>query len=233
MRALLRLTLCLYPLFAALSPTAAATSIPASTGHTIYLPAVSGAPAPLKVLSSALIDDVLSSGGDKIIVGEMINQSDSVLYQPYATAVLYDAAGDIVAMGGVLSRLPQVLPGQRVPLRSMGFLWPAAAVGFSLIPRKSTYVTPGYYPIAIVAHRVDQSDGTTVSGEARYETEKLLVTTRVIVTFYDAAGAVVDVVHGVVTAKPFLAGTDSPFRVHTPRAVPFASYSVVAFGLCY
>lgn len=168
------------------------------------------------------------------IVGEIINNSALPAYDVLIEAKLFDANNRLIAVNFVTyAQLDQTRPGQRNTFL-VGLSGPyttGSGVRYEL--RVSGYPDSllDYRPLTVVSRSVKQQYyGLEVTGSLRNDQKVTLLEPRVAVTFYDAAGKVVDVGQGGALVDTIAAGAQGGYSLIATHKMPYASYTVQAQG---
>lgn len=198
-----------------------------ASGSQIWLPLVVQQPPDVRVRNHTS----RGLGSDRVvIVGEVVNDLSAPVYLVNVTARLYDAASQQVATTSILATLVQTAPGQRNPFRLEFDPAPVSATRYDLSLSWTLVNRSTYRPITILRPQIRNNNGVEVQGDARNDEQKSLRTGKVVATFYDADGTVVDTAASII-GKTFLnSGDRYPFTIRTGRAISFAIYTVQAEG---
>jgi hypothetical protein len=208
------------------TPTASPTSIPTATPPPT---ATSPAPRPAEVLVLSSRSYVRSSL--RYVVGELLNNTDQIVFGTQITARFYDAGGQLVATDDGYSLLDRMDPGTRVPFLVLLSNPPASITRYELTvaPRFQPFLQ--YRSITVASQQVRDNFGPEVFGEVRNTAEAPLRGVEVAVTFYDAAGAVVDVDSSYASTTDLAVGATSTYSIKTfDRQLVYARYEVRAEG---
>jgi hypothetical protein len=88
-----------------------------------------------------------------------------------------------------------------------------------------------YQPISVLSQQIRDNFGVEVFGEIRNDQPKEMRSVEVVVTFYDASGAVVDTDFGFPSSTTLAPGATSIYQISTfDENLTFASHVVQAQG---
>jgi len=175
-----------------------------------------------------------TSAGSLWCLGEVWNTTGSTLEEVQVRVTLGDETGRAVATAQGVPALDAVAPGQRVPFALLFRNPPQSFAQYQAQPLRGTAALPGsshYTDLAVVedAGRM-QGQYFLVEGQLR-NTGTVTATTRLVVTAYDAQGAVIGLRSHSLPA-PLAPGAQSPFTVTLlPVSQPVSSYAVHMQGL--
>lgn len=215
-----------------------ATAAQAQDRSRVYLPqlahpsgptAVPPSPTPLDqvyvVDSRAFVD---AESGIQFVVGEVVNSTATTVYATRVRIWLEDAGGQLLESDTVYTLISQLAPGERT-----GFLWahydPPAGVARAQA-RVSGWERDGgldYRPITVVSAHATVDDGVQVAGEIRNDQGVPLHDPKISITFYDAAGRVIDVAE-TIQGEPLQPGATSSFTISTYRTTAYSSMAIDA-----
>ena len=101
------------------------------------------------------------------------------------------------------------------------------------VTAQPTALPPNAVLLGLVSdHNFTDSFNTlTIVGEVRNDSPTGVGNTSITVTFYDAAGAVIDTAHGETMLESIPAGDTAPFLISLSRPAGLASYSLRAVAL--
>src|SRR5258706_1131935 len=184
-------------------------------------------PSTLVILSSRSYVETTS----RYVVGEVYNGRSSPVYFVKIAARFYDAANALVAVADGYTFLDETAPGQRNPFKVLLTNAPSSIVRYdlSLTFQTSSFIT--YQPITVLSQQTRDNFGVEVFGEVRNDQTKEMQAVEVVVTFYDAAGQVVETDFGFPSATTLAPGATSPYTISTFKEnLSFASYVVQGEG---
>lgn len=170
------------------------------------------------------------SSSTRYVVGEVINNLESPVYSVKLDARFYDANNQLVATEDGFVYLDETRPGQRNPFKLLLSNAPASIVRYDL---QITYNTSGfldYEPITVLSQQVRDNSGVEVFGEVRNDQVREQRSVEVAVTFYDAAGNVVDTDFGFPSNTSLAPGTTSPYQVRMFDSFTYDRFVVQAEG---
>jgi hypothetical protein len=229
--ALIALTIATLILLSALA--APAPQQDCSAGPCTYLPIVQvplPSPTPdttVRVVSSRsyVRDD------DRYVVGEVLNSRSAAVYLVKISARFYDAADALVAVEDANTIQTMTEPGQKNPFKIVLGKAPATIVRYELSLSWSDVSLVAYRPATILSQQKRDNSGPEVFGELRNDQASTLFAIQVAVTFYDAAGQVVDTDLGFPSTTILAPGSKSDYKVSTfDGHLTFITYAVQAQG---
>jgi hypothetical protein len=160
-----------------------------SAKYTAYLPLVRrGAPIVTVRSQRGFFD-----GTDYRIVGEVVNRSTEPGYDTQVTARFYDARDRLIAVGDGRTFLSRVAVGEVTPFEITLANAPTNIQRYRLTVATQSRTWTTYQPLTIISQQVRDNYGAEVFGELQNDQPLTLTNIYVAVTFYDAAGAIVDV----------------------------------------
>lgn len=213
------------------TPTPTPTSMPTATGTATSVPT--------RTPSETLTPDTVrvrscrtySSYSILYVAGEVVNDMSLPVYSVKVQGVFYDSAGEVVASRFTYAYLTRTAPGQRNPFK-LSVLSGAELIDsfeLALSWRESSILD--YDDIAVVSQDTRDYYGVEVYGEVRNDHEREMRGVEVAVTFYDAAGEVVDVDRAYASVTALTPGAISSYSVKTfDEDLTFDSLGVRAEG---
>lgn len=179
--------------------------------HRIYLPIVRKGTQPPPTATVRIVSSrTYTSGNTRYVIGEVINETGSPVYFVKVTAQFYDAANNLVAVDDANTFLAATQPGQRNPFEIALPNAPANITRYILSLSWDTSNALDYRPATIVSQQTRDNAGVEVFGELRNDQTRQLRGIEVAVTFYDAAGNVVQVELGSPGVTVLAPGATTP-----------------------
>lgn len=176
------------------------------------------------------------AGSSFVVVGEAINGGSSPVYGVTVIATFYDADNNLVGASESAALLPQTLPTQANPFRLQLLNAPANVDRYELTLRWDEITINTFDRATIISETINTSNGTgngiEITGEIRNDHRSELRNLVVVATFYDATGAVVDVVTGQANANALAPGDTTTFSVQA-QTINYATYLVQIEGMLW
>lgn len=200
------------------APTFVPTSAPPATDTPI--PTAPPTPAPTKTPYPTGIFVAshrgFSEGPNYVVVGEVLNTSGVSVYGAKIIANFYDSGGKLVAAGQALTSLPMTEPEVGNPFKLKVENLVSAVERYELTVTWEDVSLIEFRYLTVAEGAVDQGTGE-VTGQIRNEQESALTSIVVAVTFYDAAGAVVDMADIFLGGQSLAPGASLPFAIPLPE----------------
>jgi hypothetical protein len=194
------------------NPTVAPTSAPPTTPTTA--PTVPPAPAPTKTPYPTGIFVAshrgFSDGSNYVVVGEVLNTSGVAVYGAKVIANFYDSGGKLIAAGQALTSLLMTEPEVGNPFKLKVENLASAVERYELTVTWEDVSLIEFRYLTVVEGQVRQGE---VVGQIRNEQESVLTSIVVAVTFYDAAGVVVDTADIFLGGQTLAPGASLPFTI--------------------
>lgn len=199
------------------NPTVAPTSAPPTTPTTA--PTDPPTPAPTKTPYPTGIFVAshrgFSDGANYVVVGEVLNTSGVAVYGAKVIANFYDSGGKLVAAGQALTSLPMTEPEVGNPFKLKVENLVSAVERYELTVTWEDVSLIEFRYLTVVEGAVGQSE---VTGQIRNEQESALTSIVVTVTFYDAAGEVVETADIFLGGQTLAPGASLPFAIPIPES---------------
>lgn len=205
------------------SPTVAPTSVPPATTEPGPTPAPTASPtapptpAPTKTPYPTGIFVAshrgFSDGSNYVVVGEVLNTSGVAVFGAKVIANFYDSGGKLVAAGQALTSLPMTEPEVGNPFKLKVENLVSAVERYELTVTWEDVSLIEFRYLTVVEGAVGQGE---VTGQIRNEQESALTSIVVAVTFYDAAGGVVDTADIFLGGQTLAPGASLPFAIPIP-----------------
>lgn len=202
------------------TPTAVPTAVPPTTPTTA--PTAPPSPAPTKTPYPTGIFVAshrgFSDGPNYVVVGEVLNTSGVAVYGAKVIANFYDRGGKLVAASQALTSLPMTEPEVGNPFKLKVENLVSAVERYELTVTWEDVSLIEFRYLTVVEGAVGQGAGgkSEVTGQIRNEQESALTSIVVAVTFYDAAGAVVDTADIFLGGQTLAPGASLPFAIPLP-----------------
>lgn len=172
----------------------------------------------------------LHDQGDRSVVsGEVLNQLDNPLFLVYVTARGYNASGGLVSSNSSHVLLTHTPSGGRNPFRIELAGAGIKSVDFELswsLRNRDPYTN---LPISD-AQIVHNNGADEFRGRVRNFDKLSIRNARVAVTFYDAAGRVIDAASADVGSDRISSGSSAVYIIRLERPVSYARYELRAEG---
>lgn len=172
-----------------------------------------------------------SEGSSLYVVGEAINGGSSPVYDVTIIATFRDSSGNLVGASEATTILPQTIPTQANPFKLQLANAPANVSDYELTLRWNEISIATFDRATITKEEILTENGLKIVGELRNDHRNALRNLVVVATFYDASGAVLDVVRGQVNVASLPPGETATFNVQTRQSIPYASYLVQIEGM--
>jgi len=201
------------------SPTVVPTDVPTSEPPATATPAPTGQPSPAPTKTPYPTGIFVAShrgfsdGSDYIVVGEVLNTSGVPVFGAKVIANFYDSGGKQVAAGQALTSLPMTEPEVGNPFRLKVENLAAAVERYELTVTWEDVSLIEFRYLTVVEGAVGQGE---VTGQIRNEQESALTSIVVAVTFYDAAGGVVETADIFLGGQTLASGASLPFTIPIP-----------------
>lgn len=154
-----------------------------------------------------------SDGSNYVVVGEVLNTSGVAVFGAKVIANFYDSGGKLVAAGQALTSLPMTEPEVGNPFKLNVENLASAVERYELTVTWEDVSLIEFRYLTVVEGAVGQSE---VTGQIRNEQESTLTSIVVAVTFYDAAGGVVDTADIFLGGQTLAPGDSLPFAIPIP-----------------
>ncbi len=191
-------------------------------------PAPEAPPATVYVKSS----DSSMRHSYRLIVGEVVNNTDAEVCNVNVLARYYDAANQLIAVEDGLTSLAKTYVGQTNPFRIYLSNAPTAYDRHELqVLWNHCRYHMDYRPVTLLSQFVRDNDGVEVFGELRNDLTAPMRAIRVAVTFYDIHYTVIAMETGYTSTPDDLApGATTTYQVRTFMQIDYASYLVQPQG---
>ncbi|MCL4831690.1 MAG: FxLYD domain-containing protein [Caldilineaceae bacterium] len=191
------------------APTTAPPATPTPAPTAPPTPAATKTPYPTGIFVAS--HRGFSDGSNYVVVGEVLNTSGVAVYGVKVITNFYDSGGKLVAAGQTLTSLAMTEPEVGNPFKLKVENLASAVDRYELTVTWEDVSLIEFRYLTVVEGAVGQVE---VTGQIRNEQESVLTSIVVAVTFYDAAGGVVD------TADIFLGGQTLAPGASMPFAIP-------------
>lgn len=214
-------------------PTATPTTPPTNTPvpTPTFTPGPPPTPTPLPAGVFARNHRSFREGSDLIVVGEVINGGPAPVYGVKVIATFYNAANQLVGAQEGFAYLPQTLPTQANPFKVRLPNAPGLVERYELALTWGDLSVVTYDRATITREEVSQEGGLRIHGDIRNDHFMELRGLVVVVTLYDSAGVVVDVLTGSTGVATLAPGDSTTFEVVSAQPVTYASYLVQIEGM--
>jgi hypothetical protein len=199
-----------------------------SDNLTIFLPIIQHPiPHNVVIVNSDFSD---TQGPDRYVVGEIINTTDSTVYDVTVNVQFTDA--DLFFTYKNSETLFENLPPNQVTPFKVSIRGLAEPIQFYEVTwAYSSSVYPDYRPLTIVSQQLHDNFGTEVYGIVRNDTLGTLYDVLVAITYYNSIGKVVDVYYTLLRGQIFPPGSETNFQIDTLiREGAYSTYHLQAEG---
>lgn len=202
-----------------------------SAGPTrIYLPAVMYR-LPVEIASTRVY---AIHGGMLRIIGEVINRSGVTIYSPWVIGEWFDNEGNVIESGVGDIELHAIPPGTTSPFWFEVFDRPEAVRYTFRIGEVPTKPSPYFSPFVsfdVLSSQIRYVPWLEVFGEVTNQTQETLRHPRVLVTFYDAVGDIVEMkTETVANTYTFEPGQTLEYTVKVYDQFSFDHYRIQTQG---
>jgi hypothetical protein len=174
-----------------------------------------------------------SQGSSLFVVGEVINGSQTKVFNVTVIATFQDAGGNIVGATEIPAYLPQTLPTQRNPFRLQLLNAPSTIQSYQLSLRWDDISVAEFDRATIIKEEVKQEQGLTIAGEIRNDHRSDLRNLIAVATLYDVSGQVQDVLPGNVSVTTLPPGGTTTFTIQAQQPITYSSYLVQVEGAIF
>ena len=170
------------------------------------------------------------------IVGEIVNEGDIAAEQSPIIARFYDSNGEVVDSVLANTLVTRTRPGERAPFAIFVENPAPTIVSYELVQAGAGIPDVDRYPpLTIVSQQLryvaeNGAQYAQVYGNVRNDQATALEDVRVAVTFYDAAGTVVDVALAQPSAGGLASGASVAFAATQGIDVPHTQYAIRGEG---
>lgn len=159
------------------------------------------------------------------VVGEVMNGVDYPVFGVRIIAAFYDSNGNLVGANEVETMLPRIESGLPSPFKLKG--GEASNVDrYELTIAWDDFTVVNYEEMTVLTQDYSDEEGFEVFGDIRNDGSTAVNDVRVVVTFYDASGEVIDNVVGVAEEVQLDPGQRTSYTIEIPTAVDFQSFVV-------
>lgn len=166
-----------------------------------------------------------------------MNGGPAPVYSLRVIATFYDAGGRLVGAQETTALLPQTQPTQANPFKVQLTNAPGAIERYDLTLAWDEISIAEFDRATITREEVreptDEVAGIEIVGDLRNDHRAELRNLMVVATFYDAGGAVLEIVPGSVGAATLAPGEATTFSVQTSANLEYASYLVQTQGMIF
>jgi hypothetical protein len=166
------------------------------------------------------------------VVGEVVNPTPSPTYVVEVTVRLLDAGGQLVAIADSYAALTEIRSGRRSPFSIYVGSPPATAAAFTVaVTDWNPSSSLAYRDATIVNAQTRDNFGLEVFGVVRNPEQLELRSVEVVATFFDPAGAVIDVKNSLASPSTLAAGATGTYVLSTSNtALAGARYELQTQG---
>ena len=227
-----------------------------SLGQNVYLPMLAQAPTPTLTLPTQVpttpvpptatpgpnpqpegvyVRDYQSyvQGNTRYIIGEVVNNTDQRASLVKIDERFYDSDGKLIFTDYTFVLQDRIAPGARAPFYDIDSAPPSGIARVDVaVSAWSERMNLDYRDLTVLSHQTGPTSygGLQVTGELRNDQPVILRSAQVFVTFYDAAGKVVNVAVGYASNSTPRPGETTIFSFNALRNTPFATYQIYAQG---
>lgn len=213
------------------SPTIPAT--PTAPPTATYTPGPPPTPTPLP--STVFVRNHRSylEGSSLFVVGEAVNGGPASVFNLRVIATFYDAGGRLIGAQETIAFLPQTQPTQANPFQVVLANAPGGIQRYDLALAWDEISIAEFDRVTVAREEVRESTGVEIVGDLRNDHRDEIRSLMVVATFYDQAGAVLDVLPGSVEAATLAPGAMTTFSVTSSRPLDYATYLVQTQGMIF
>lgn len=193
------------------APTAASPATPTSAPTMPPTPNATKTPYPTGIF--VVSHRGFSDGSNYVVVGEVLNTGGVPVFGAKVIANFYDSKGKLVAAGQALTSLAMTEPEVGNPFKLKVENLASAVERYELTVTWEDVSLIEFRYLTVVEGEVRQGE---VVGQIRNEQESVLTSIVVAVTFYDAAGGVVDTADIFLGGQTLAPGASLPFAIPIP-----------------
>ncbi len=202
--------------------------------YNIYVSATRGHPSPKREADVAKVKNtsILPDGATLHVRGELSSTEDSDAMDLALAAVFYDHDGHVVSAGSAMPFPTRVRPKTTAPFELDVPAPPDGYdhVDYTVLGQRFPDNTTWPQPLKVTGSNLTQAHGAaTVEGSVQNSSGKDLHDAFVVVTFYNAAGNVVDVVSTPLDRPSMGQGDKEAFKISS-KASEVDSVRVAGFG---
>jgi hypothetical protein len=189
-------------------------------------------PTPLPATVFARNHRVYYEGETLYLVGEAVNGAPYPVFDVKVIATFYDAGGQLVGAQETLAALPATVPTQANPFKLALANAPAGVDRYELSLTWNDITLHTYDRVTVVSESTRTDHGVEVYGELRNDHMSEIRDIRLVVSFYDGAGAVVDLYQGSPASSSLPPGATTPYIISTGKTeIPHVSFLVQTQGV--
>jgi hypothetical protein len=192
------------------------TAPPAATAAAT--PFTTPQPAPLLHVRNYRMYRPPSTSNDLNVIGELENETPYVGHFARVIAKFYDAREAFVATQSTDAVFARTDPGMRNPFLLVLTNAPADITRIEFIVTAHNSGAADYRSAVVLSQLTRDNFGVEVFGEVQNTQADSLSSILLMVTFYDEAGAVYDLVRGYVDISPLALNAISTYKIQTYRA---------------
>jgi hypothetical protein len=170
-------------------------------------------------------------GSSFVVVGEAVNGGPASVFNVKIIAAFYDAGNHLVGAQEVLAFLPQTQVTQANPFKLQLANAPGNITRYELALTWDDFSVVQFDRPTITREEVKQEDGLEITGDLRNDHRSTLRNLVMVATFYDAAGAVLDIVPGTTAAPSLAPGESTTFSIAPGHALSYSSYLIQGQGV--
>ncbi|MCC6167021.1 MAG: hypothetical protein IT329_07310 [Caldilineaceae bacterium] len=215
------------------TPPATPTAPPTAT----FTPGPSPTPTPLPATVFIRNHRGYAEGSSYFVVGEAVNGGPAPVYSLRVIATFYDAGGRLIGAQETMALLPQTQPTQANPFKVQLTNAPGGIQRYDLALAWDEISIAEFDRVTVAREEVrapaNEMAGVEIVGDLRNDHRDEIRNITVVATFYDAGGAVLDVVPGSAAATTLAPGAMTTFSVQTSRPIDYASYLIQTEGMIF
>jgi hypothetical protein len=169
-------------------------------------------------------------GSSLYVVGEVVNAIGAPVFKIRVTGTFYNNNNQVVATQETIAYLAQTEPDQRNPFKIQVDNPPGDISHYDLSVKWADVSVVSYQDLTVLSQDTRKDNGLEVFGEVRNDFSENLGSIVVVVSFYDAAGEVVDVYQGIPQSAQMAPNETSPYSIQIDGDLSFNSLKVQAQG---
>ena len=199
------------------SDTPTPTAAPTPTKEPTSTPTEGPPPTPTSPPQTVFVTNHRSytEGPDLYVVGEVVNGSAYPAFGVRVIATFFDAGDRMLAAQESFAFLNETAPTQANPFKIQLSNSPANVNRYDLNLSWDDISVVDYDRVTVTREDADDEEGVAVLGELRNDHPSAIKNIRVIATFYDSAGQIVNAYPGTVDVSALDPGATTGFAIRT------------------
>ncbi len=202
-------------------------------------PALTPIPTPSPIPTQVIGPKILSSSeyigdlGYYTVVGEVQNNLQSNIQYVKLTATFYDAQNTVIGMDFTYTDIGTLKPGQKSPFEISSYPEKISPSRYKLSLDYSLTSSEPFSGLEILSQssKIDDLGYHKIVGEVKNNGVRKASFVKVVVTYYDSAGNVIDKSFSYTNPQDIANGDTAPFEVSSyPRKISPAKYEIQVEG---